>query len=136
MNTPREIMIRSLLSLICILTTTASLWLPANALADDPTATDTPNVILIMSDDQGWGDVGFNGFWTLEMFAVQPIRIYPGIDICQIFYYQVNGDIKEYCSAKYQNNVGIQPSLLYRELNPEAENEEDPQLTLGFTGNA
>jgi len=43
------------------LTTTASLWLPANALADDPTATDTPNVILIMSDDQGWGDVGFNG---------------------------------------------------------------------------
>ena len=61
MNNPIEIMIKSLLSLLCILTTTASLWLPANALADDPTATDTPNVILIMSDDQGWGDVGFNG---------------------------------------------------------------------------
>ena len=25
----------------------------------------------------GFGDVGFCGFWTLEMFAVQPIRIYP-----------------------------------------------------------
>jgi len=84
----------------------------------------------------GFGDVGFAGFWTLEMFAVQPIRIYPGIEICQIFYHQINGDIKEYSSGKYQNNVGIQPSLLYRELNPEAENEEDPQLTLGFTGNA
>ena len=84
----------------------------------------------------GFGDVGFAGFWTLEMFAVQPIRIYPGIEICQIFYHQINGDIKEYNSGKYQNNVGIQPSLLYRELNPEAENEEDPQLTLGFTGNA
>ncbi|QDV85185.1 sulfatase-like hydrolase/transferase [Planctomycetes bacterium TBK1r] len=22
---------------------------------------DRPNVILLMSDDQGWGDVGFNG---------------------------------------------------------------------------
>ena len=59
MNRPIETMIKSLLSLACILTTTASLWLPAVALADDPT--DTPNVILIMSDDQGWGDVGFNG---------------------------------------------------------------------------
>ncbi len=61
MNRPIKIMIRSLLSLVFIMTTTASLWLPADALADDPTATDTPNVILIMSDDQGWGDVGFNG---------------------------------------------------------------------------
>ncbi len=25
----------------------------------------------------GFGDVGFCGYWTLEMFAVQPIRIYP-----------------------------------------------------------
>ena len=83
----------------------------------------------------GFGDVGFAGYWTLEMFAVQPIRIYPGIEICQIFYHQIAGDIKEYSSGKYQNNVGIQPSLLYRELNPEAENEEDPQLTLGFGGN-
>ena len=79
----------------------------------------------------GFGDVGFAGFWTLEMFAVQPIRIYPGIEICQIFYHQIAGDIKEYSSGKYQNNVGIQPSLLYRELNPDAV-EEDPQLTLGF----
>ena len=59
MNNPMEIMIRSFLSLACVLTATASLWLPAAALADDPT--NTPNVILIMSDDQGWGDVGFNG---------------------------------------------------------------------------
>ena len=33
----------------------------------------------------GFGDVGFNGFWTLEIFCVQPIRIYAGVDICQIF---------------------------------------------------
>ena len=61
MNNPIEFMIKSLLSLACIFATAASLWLPADALADGPTATDTPNVILIMSDDQGWGDIGFNG---------------------------------------------------------------------------
>ena len=26
----------------------------------------------------GFGDVGFCGYWTLEMFAVQPVRIYAG----------------------------------------------------------
>ena len=79
----------------------------------------------------GFGDVGFKGFWTLEMFAVQPVKIYPGVSICQIFYHQIDGDITEYQSEKYQNNTDIQPSLLYKELNPGAE-EEDAQLTLGF----
>ena len=36
----------------------------------------------------GFGDVGFRGYWTLEMFAVQPVRIFPGVQICQIFYHQ------------------------------------------------
>lgn len=79
----------------------------------------------------GFGDVGFCGFWTLEIFAVQPVRIYPNIPICQIFYHQIEGDIVEYCSDKYQNSRDIQPSLLYRELNPDAE-REDPQLKLSF----
>lgn len=79
----------------------------------------------------GFGDVGFCGFWTLEMFAVQPVRIYPGVAICQIFYHQIAGDIREYASDKYQHNRDIQPSLLFKELNPEAE-REDPQLTLDF----
>lgn len=65
----------------------------------------------------GFGDVGFSGFWTLEMFAVQPIRIYAGVEICQIFYHEIAGDeIFEYKSGKYQNNNDIQPSLLFKEL--------------------
>lgn len=39
----------------------------------------------------GFGDVGFCGYWTLEMFAVQPVRIYPGVQVCQIFYHTVDG---------------------------------------------
>lgn len=79
----------------------------------------------------GFGDVGFCGFWTLEMFAVQPVRIYPGVPICQIFYHEVCGEITEYSSDKYQHNRDIQPSLLFRELNPESE-KEDPQMQLSF----
>jgi len=78
----------------------------------------------------GFGDVGFCGYWTLEMFAVQPVRIYPGVPICQIFYHEISGPITEYASEKYQNNRDIQPSLLFKELNPES--EKDPQLKLNF----
>ncbi len=78
----------------------------------------------------GFGDVGFRGYWTLEMFAVQPIRIYAGVAICQIIYHDIRGDFHEYCSNKYQNNRDIQPSLLFKELNPGC--EQDPQMKLPF----
>lgn len=77
----------------------------------------------------GFGDVGFRGYWTLEMFAVQPIRIYPGIQICQIFYHTLLGEIEEYTSGKYQNNHDIQPSLLYQEF---GRTEDDQQLKFSF----
>ena len=77
----------------------------------------------------GFGDVGFHGYWTLEMFAVQPVRIYADTEICQIIYHEVTGPVEEYAS-KYQHNHDIQPSLLFEELDPECEN--DPQLPLKF----
>lgn len=64
----------------------------------------------------GFGDVGFAGFWTLEMFCIQPIKIYAGVEICQIFYHTIEGEYVPYTSNKYQNNVGIQPSLLYKDF--------------------
>jgi len=64
----------------------------------------------------GFGDVGFAGFWTLEIFCVQPIRIYPGVEICQIYYHAIEGEYDLYQSGKYQNNSGIQPSLLYKDF--------------------
>lgn len=64
----------------------------------------------------GFGDIGFNGFWTLEIFCVQPIRIYAGVDICQIFYHTIEGDYDTYKGGKYQNNTGIQASMLYKDF--------------------
>ena len=64
----------------------------------------------------GFGDVGFAGYWTLEIFCVQPIRIYPNVEICQIYYHDIHGEYEPYQSGKYQNNTGIQPSLLYKDF--------------------
>jgi dCTP deaminase len=64
----------------------------------------------------GFGDVGFSGFWTLEIFCVQPIRVYPEVEICQIFYHSIEGEYTRYISNKYQNNQGIQASMLYKDF--------------------
>ncbi len=64
----------------------------------------------------GFGDIGFKGYWTLEMFCIQPVKIYPGVEICQIYYHQIDGDYDTYSSGKYQNNRDVQPSMLYKDF--------------------
>lgn len=64
----------------------------------------------------GFGDIGFAGYWTLEIFCVQPVRIYPNVEICQIYYYDIDGEYDLYSSGKYQNNSGIQASLMYKDF--------------------
>jgi dCTP deaminase len=64
----------------------------------------------------GFGDVGFSGFWTLEIFCVQPIRIYAGVEICQIYYHDISKPFETYRSGKYQDNKGIQASMLYKDF--------------------
>lgn len=64
----------------------------------------------------GFGDVGFSGFWTLEIHCIQPIRIYAGVEVCQIYYHTIEGDYEEYSTGKYQKNQGIQTSQLFRDF--------------------
>lgn len=65
----------------------------------------------------GFGDVGFCGYWTLQLTCVQKVRIYPGMKICQIFYHTVLGEYDSYSSKKYQGSTKIMSSQLYKELN-------------------
>lgn len=64
----------------------------------------------------GFGDVGFSGFWTLEIHCVEPIRIHAGVEICQIYYHSIEGDYDKYVSGKYQDNTEVQPSMLYKDF--------------------
>ncbi len=41
----------------------------------------------------GKGDVGFCNYWTLEISVKQPVRVYAGMPIGQLIYFQVEGEI-------------------------------------------
>lgn len=65
----------------------------------------------------GFGDVGFDGYWTLELFCIQPVRIYPYVEICQIYYHTIEGEYEKYGgSGKYNGNSDIQPSMMYKDF--------------------
>ena len=68
----------------------------------------------------GFGDVGFAGYWALEIHAIRPIRIYPLIEICQIYYHTIEGDYIPYRSGKYQNNTDVQPSMSWKDYSQES----------------
>lgn len=63
----------------------------------------------------GFGDIGFSGYWTLEISVVQPVIIYPFVRIAQIYYHEIRGDVSEY-KGKYQNNTTLQESMLWRDF--------------------
>lgn len=75
------------------------------------------------------GEAGYCGTWTLELHCVQPVRIYPGMQIAQIYYLQLQGACRGYSSDKYQHSRDIQPSLLFRELGCD---HRDSQMELNF----
>jgi dCTP deaminase len=41
----------------------------------------------------GKGDVGFCNTWTLEISVKQPVRIYPGMPIGQLIYFEISGEV-------------------------------------------
>jgi dCTP deaminase len=41
----------------------------------------------------GKGDVGFCNTWTLEISVRQPVRVYPGMPIGQLIYFEISGEI-------------------------------------------
>lgn len=55
----------------------------------------------------GKGDVGFCGYWTLELSTSKPVRIYPEMPIAQLIYYVVAGKVERLYhkkkSAKYSH---------------------------------
>ncbi|MDO4551067.1 MAG: dCTP deaminase [Planctomycetia bacterium] len=79
---------------------------------------------LMIHVTAGFGDVGFSGYWTLEMQCVMPVRIYPYVEICQIYYHTLLGESRPYQSKKYQRNTGVQPSLMYMDFQEENSSEE------------
>lgn len=67
----------------------------------------------------GKGDIGFKGHWTLEISVKVPVRIYAGMPIGQIIYYEVSGEAAEdYQVTGQYNNQSPDPigSKLFTKL--------------------
>ena len=58
----------------------------------------------------GKGDVGFCNYWTLEISVKKPVRVYAGMPIGQLIYFEVQGQILTPYNTK--------PSAKYVEVKP------------------
>ena len=57
----------------------------------------------------GKGDVGFCGYWTLEISVKQPVRVYKGMPIGQLIYFPVDGEIEIKYNQKKNAKYSGQP---------------------------
>jgi len=66
----------------------------------------------------GFGDIGFEGNWTLSLKPSVNTRVYAGIKICQIVYFDValGGESRLYDSKKYQDSKGVVTSKYFKEF--------------------
>ncbi|MDP3734092.1 MAG: dCTP deaminase [Nanoarchaeota archaeon] len=65
--------------------------------------------------NSGLGDIGFKRQWTLELHAVQPLIVYPGMKIGQMLFWNVDGEIILY-TGKYKNSTGAETSQIWKDF--------------------
>ena len=66
----------------------------------------------------GFGDVGFRGTWTLEITAIMKVRVYPNMQIGQLYYEEITGKPTNY-EGRYQGQIDATPCRLYKDFEPE-----------------
>jgi dCTP deaminase len=73
----------------------------------------TARLSLHVHATAGFGDVGFEGCWTLEIYSIIPVRIFPFSQICQVSYDTLEGEIIPYRGRYqgYSEPVSYQPSM-------------------------
>lgn len=60
----------------------------------------------------GFGDIGFNGQWVLELSVVHHVRVYAGVRFCQIWFFEPSGELEQY-EGRYQDQDGVTPSRMH-----------------------
>jgi dCTP deaminase len=65
--------------------------------------------------NSGLGDIGFKKQWTLELQAIHPLKIYPGMKIGQMLFWKPRGKIKLY-NGKYKDSIGPQTSQIWKDF--------------------
>ena len=63
----------------------------------------------------GFGDIGFDGTWTLEITVTEPLRIYAGDEIAQVCFDTACGDTTYLYRGRYQNQHDVTASKFEEE---------------------
>ena len=62
----------------------------------------------------GFGDVGFDGTWTLEITCVEPVIIYPYTEVAQVCYFKPYGKIDKLYRGRYFGQVDATASRFWK----------------------
>ena len=74
----------------------------------------------------GFGDVGFESNWTLELTVVQPLRIYPNVRIAQVSFHTTAGERQLY-TGKYTDQEDGPVSSRMHDDRPPGRARDDSQ---------
>ena len=59
----------------------------------------------------GKGDVGYCNHWTLEMSVHQPVKIYMGMPVGQLIYFEIKGDVETPYHSKASSKYTVKTSF-------------------------
>lgn len=71
----------------------------------------------------GYFDPGFRGQGTLEVTALHPVRVYPGMRFCQMRFHHMVGSFMDYQKVGHYTGdgaVGAVPSAAYKQFHDES----------------
>lgn len=74
---------------------------------------------VIVHFTAAYGETGFNGQYTLEVSAMHPVRLYPGMAIAQAVFYNVYGQVEDYQKNGHyvgKAALGAEPSHSYEQF--------------------
>lgn len=69
----------------------------------------------------GFGDIGFDGTWTLEITVVEPVKVYPNAELAQVCYFTPAGDNDILYRGKYYQQEDATASRFYVDMAKEKE---------------
>lgn len=60
-------------------------------------------------------DIGFKGQITMQLYSINRVKLYPGMNIGQVMFWKPKGEISLY-SGKYQNSKGPQVTQIFKDF--------------------
>ncbi|MFF8292641.1 PEP/pyruvate-binding domain-containing protein [Streptomyces sp. NPDC016309] len=77
------------------------------------------------------GDIGYTGQWTLQLYSMNRVRVYPGINIGQMMWWRPQGEIVLY-DGKYQGSVGPRSSDIHVDFDKQFARQRFPGVGATF----